>query len=671
MGQTDMTVEAAARFLGIRAAVLREHIERGEIDMKDGIIPGKSIDKVYGQKKAYISLKDFLMKYENLRFKPVTATCRLKYIDFLEENRFFGIEIVEPEKILYSVPNRDEFFFSRMDVSFLEYKSRGFFDNYGLTEEEKIEQILGKMKSDPKKAGYVRKYIRFLDDGENIYTPSLTGFVRIISEMPKVEAITDDDVVSAMECADTARSREHLVRFFTLVSQDVAVCYGDIKIKNKESEGDPAYTYEEFVKLAKILFNDAYDKAHGLTVKALGNSIYAEQWMFLACHYVCGWRSSDICSRWVYPNITDDSNPFDIRIRSLAEDIQNNKIPETVYEDVCLYVIRRIEMTYNIPQKTGKGRLRSAIVPELRRFFGKLTLIAECHHFSSGEGYMKAYRAPRYRNWVTCRDFFGEECFGITGMNSISSRRLNKSYLQGIELAARCNGSTALVAHVVAAYARSHADIDTTAKYLRDHGLTGESADVVLFMMMQRGVFGVALYQVLIAAFPESFGRLTSEEQSCLMQKIPLSAYELELSGSVYMASERIAEELSMGKAEVPIVILKAMMSVAQGNGGSKDQGVFCIRKALGFSCDRPHFESCIANLCPNHIFTREGIPALLKVIRDYTWKGRASGNKKYIVALRRYIIPAFQDVLNGIIREQGENERTAIKRMIEEALNE
>ena len=195
-------------------------------------------------------------------------------------------------------------------------------------------------------------------------------------------------------------------------------------------------------------------------------------------------------------------------------------------------------MAYNIPQKTGIGKLRSEIVPELRAFFGKLILIAEHHHITSGEGYMNAHRAPMYRSWVVCRDFFGDDVFTITGKHAISSRRLNKSYLQGIEQAAQANGNTTLVAHVVASFARNHANIDTTATYLKDHGLTGESAEVVLYMMMQRGVFSVSLYNALIAAYPDAFEKLTAQEQTAIMEQIPLSAYELETVGTSMVASE-------------------------------------------------------------------------------------------------------------------------------------
>lgn len=393
-------------------------------------------------------------------------------------------------------------------------------------------------------------------------------------------------------------------------------------------------------------------------------------WMFLSCHYICGWRSSDICDRWVYPDLKSNDNPFKINIDTLKEDILNGNISDETYDKVALYAIRRIEMAYNVPQKTGLGKLRSEIVPELRTFFGKLILIAEYHHVTSGEGYMNSHRTAMYRSWVICRDFFGDDVFAITGKHSFSSRRLNKSYLQGLEQLARDDGNTTLVAHVVASFARNHSNIDTTAIYLKDHGLTGESAEIVLYMMMQRGVFSVSLYNALITAYPEAFEKLSSKEQTAIMEKIPLSAYELETVGTALIASDRVAEVFREGKTDEPKEILKAMFAIAQGRGKGKDAGIYCKKKALGYACENPTYESCLANLCPYHVFTSDGVPALVKVIKEYQLKELTTGNKKYGIALKTKIIPAFQDIINAIIKEMSEEDKAGTKKLIEEALN-
>ena len=51
-----MTVEAASRFLGIRAAVLRDHIDSGEIEYEDGLITGPSVAEIRKQKEDFVRL---------------------------------------------------------------------------------------------------------------------------------------------------------------------------------------------------------------------------------------------------------------------------------------------------------------------------------------------------------------------------------------------------------------------------------------------------------------------------------------------------------------------------------------------------------------------------------------------------------------------------------------
>ncbi|PZM78952.1 MAG: hypothetical protein DKM50_10350 [Candidatus Margulisiibacteriota bacterium] len=668
--QNIITIPNASRSLSIKTDVLQYHIDNGAIESRDGSILKSACNEIQIQKANYVGIKNFLKQHNDDRFESKYVKNRNKYIDFLEEYDYFGIEIKEPTEILFDIPEREEFYITKEDALFLDYKSRQFFREFGLTEEEKARWIINHSKGHPVALDYINKYIAYIEDEDNVYTPSLTAFVRTIFDMPDIKQLIDEDFVSSIEDAETVRTKELLTEFFKFVAKYENVKYHNIDLKKRESDAEPAYPYEDFVRLAKILFNSDYDKDHNLTLKALENSNYAEMWMFLACHYVCGWRSSDICDRWVYPNFKSNDNPFKINIDTLKADILNGNISNETYDGVALYTIRKIEMAYNVPQKTGLGKLRSEIVPDLRTIFGKLALIAEYHHITSGEGYMNAHRASRYRNWIICRDFFGDDIFNITGKHSISSRRLNKSYLQGIEQSARNNGNTTLVANVIASFARNHANVDTTAIYLKDHGLTGESAEVVLYMMMQRGVFSVSLYNALIAAFPDAFEKLSAKEQTLIMEQIPLSAYELETVGTSLVASNRMTEILSQGKSEEPTEILKAMFALAQGKGKAKDAGIYCKKKALGFCCENPTYESCLANLCPYHVFTSDGIPSLVKVIKDYMEKELITGNRKYGIALRTQIIPAFQEIINAIIKEMSEEDKAGTRKLIVEALN-
>ena len=97
---------------------------------------------------------------------------------------------------------------------------------------------------------------------------------------------------------------------------------------------------------------------------------------------------------------------------------------------------------------------------------------------------------------------------------------------------------------------------------------------------------------------------------------------------------------------------------------------ISAAKKALGFQCENPTYESCVANLCPYHVFTSDGVPTLVKIIKNYQIKELSTGNKKYGIALKTKIIPAFQDIINAIVKEMSEEDKAGIKTLIEEVLN-
>lgn len=668
-GHILLAVNEAAKYLNIDVKILKFHIEEGKIPLYKGMITKNLCDEIMTQKSSYVGIRNFLMKHDNERFESRYAKNRNKYIEFLEVNSYFGIKIIEPEEILFELPHREDFYITKEDAQFLEFESDQFFLEFGLSDAEKIEMIYKNTRGHELSKKYIKKFIQEYE--ENEITPSTVVFVKTVLDIPDLHQITYDEITSVIEEHDVVRVKALLRDYYNYVRIYENVKYVKIEIKKEKKIEVPAYSYEEYVQLAKLLFNEEYAREHNLWNKVFEKSENVERWMYLACHYICGWRSADICDQWIYPNIKDNENPFKIDIYNLKDDILNERISNNVYSNITLYCIRRIEMAALLPSKTGLGKLRSEITPELRVFFGKLILIAEYFHFSFGKGYMNKNKTMQYKNWVECKEFFGEEMYLLTGKTNLMSRRLNKSYLQGIEKNAIENGETTLVAHIVASYARSHSNINSTLAYLHDHGLTGESADVVLYMMMQRGVFGVVLYNMLLAAYPDSFMKLSIKEQTAIMQKIPLSAYDIEAVGTSFVASEAIIDSFEGGYTDEPIDILRAMLNIGQGIGRGKDQGVFCKKRALGFCCEKPTYNSCIANLCPYHIFTDDGIPALIEVIKYYRKMELETGNKKYSVVLNTKIKPAFKEIINSILKEMNEEESKGLQVIIREMLNE
>ena len=279
-----ITTYKAAKLLSIKADVLQYQISVGNIESIDGMVYESVCDMISEQQAMYIGIKDFLHEHDSDRFESKYVKNRNKYIDFLEDNAYFGIEIVEPENILFEFPEREDFYITKEEAQLLEYKSEQFFEEFGLTEEEKVRWIINHSKGHSLTSEYIKKYLTYIEDEDNIYTPSLTAFVRTIFDMSDIKQLTDEDIVSVIEDTDVVRTKKLLTDFFKYVAKYETVKYHNIELKKKESDSEPAYPYEDFIRLAKILFNTDYDKEHKLTLKALENSKYIEMWMFLSWH---------------------------------------------------------------------------------------------------------------------------------------------------------------------------------------------------------------------------------------------------------------------------------------------------------------------------------------------------------------------------------------------------
>lgn len=231
-----ITIYKAARSLGIKANVLQYQIDAYNIESVDGMVYESVCDKIFEQQSTYVGIKAFLQNHDSVRFESRYVKNRNKYIDFLEDNAYFGIEIIEPENILFDLPEREDFYITKEDAQLLEYKSEQFFEEFGLTEEEKVRWIINHSKGHPLTTEYIKKYLSYIEDEDNIYTPSLTAFVRTIFDMSDIKQLTDEDIVSAIEDADAVRTKNLLTDFFKYVAKYETVKYHNVELKKKESD---------------------------------------------------------------------------------------------------------------------------------------------------------------------------------------------------------------------------------------------------------------------------------------------------------------------------------------------------------------------------------------------------------------------------------------------------
>lgn len=655
-----VTISTAAKMLGVKKALVEEWIHEKRIECYNNYILNEDVEKVGQQIDKYVSLETFLNGIVSERFDSRYVKNRNKYIDFLEENDFLGISAVYPDELEFCTEPSASMFFYKTDVERLKKESEDFFRFFGLTEEKKVKILVGDCEYDSTKK-QLSQYIKKIES----FTPLVTHFVEETIKLD-VANINNKTVIPIIDDLKYVGSKDLFIDYIDFAKKNLGLDIGSIsRRQNHTSKDIGAYPYKKYVLIAKTIFNEEKLTQNEVIRKCFKKSIYFETWLFVCAHFVCGWRASDICGNWPYLGNREIAG-LDIDIDSIPEAIVNGSIDEEKYYELGTYIEKSIELASIKAHKTGKASdLLAPIGKELKRFFGRMALISYYLQETSGGGKLESFRIAEYLNHVRLRELFGDDLYKELGRHNLSSRRLNKSYLQSMEDRARKDGAGTMAAYTIASLARNHSDADTTAIYIYDHGLSGETAEVVLSMMMDRGVFGAIRYMELIAAFPDAFKKLSAKEQTALLAECEASAYELETVSSDFISTDKLKRLFAEGNSKKALYILYEMFEISQGFGKSKDEGVHCKKRALREACENPVFEHCVLNACPYLIFTESGIKSLIDVIYTYSKLADETGHPKYKHVLSDVIIPSYKDILREFAEKMTPNESKALKLLI------
>lgn len=600
----------------------------------------------------YITVKDF---FDSIDYNAEIPYMRKKYKMYLDKNDYFGCRIYYPDEI----GGNGKEYLSVDDAKIILEKSEEFLNNCGKTFEQKLQEVINDSKLSDDDLENLLDYINTLKKN-----PSTINAAQVLCSIPNPVLLDNNDVLQLLDSCTTQISKKKVKGYLNYLKKIRTTSYGKIEDKQKTKQIVEAYSLKMYSGLAECIFNEKNIERNNMIEKALHNSTDCERWLYLSCFYICAWRGNDICNAWIYPDL-QNNNIFNLNTETLYEDLENDQIPKAKLAEICDYTLQKIKLSGRTPSKTRKNTLDLNILQNLKPHFGRLLLIAEYHHLQDSQtGHMKENKRSEYMNWIQCRKFFGLKMYELIGQRNIKGTRLNKCYLQSIEKTARENGNSPISAHIIASIARNHNNIATTSIYLQDANLTGEDAGTILYLMAERGVSSMYLYKTLMEAYPDSFAKLSNEDKSEVMKRIPITGLELETAGSAQIAGLDAANALIVGKTLKTSEILKAMYEIAATGGVSKDRGVGCLKTALGYGCPYPH-KGCIASACPYCVLTSAGIESLLDVIRDYMSKLQTTGDIKYKEILEQKIIPNFKDVLEELYKNMKNEEKETLKKYI------
>lgn len=672
-----VTIKEAAEFIGGKKRrteeLLCELVEEGILAGTEEGILFADAETIRRELETFTSFYEFAVVIREGRFDGKKETHRKRLLHFLNKQEWFGLDVRDSGELLIG-SFKDTKYIRTEQIPYLMECLVPYLQKFDLSEKEQYEKLLDKMQDRETTKEAIVQYAEKKNGAEG---KAFTDAVRLLGNTKDLLRLENTDISKLLHQADTKQAKKILIDFLNDAFSRYPVRY-DCMIPNPhtESKSLSAYDDEVYLGLARCIFNSEYIEEHDMIRKALENPLYAELWLYLSIFYACGWRGNDICDGWGYLRLYErKENVLGLSKETLYEDILYDRIPDETYENVCRYALKSIEISGRLPSKTREhspSPLLAVITEELFGFYGLLTLIGECHRLHSMYGYMDKKRKRQYQNKIQLRDFFGNEILDLLKGQNLHARRLNKDYLQGIEQTARETGCGAVMASSVASYARNHISLDTIKIYLNDHNLTGESADMVLYFMLERGVFGFEYYQMLVTAYPDAVKKLPLSSQNRLIAILketgPLT---VECRYAEQLATHTVEDYFLEGKKESVLSILKSMYEISQCRGKAKDDGVYCLLRAEKKACPYPAYESCLGNACHNLVFTKLGYLPLLRILKMYQKKGE-NGDLKAKMVLKKVLIPRYQEILNRLITEINLNrrEKNALVALMKEELN-
>ena len=380
-----------------------------------------------------------------------------------------------------------------------------------------------------------------------------------------------------------------------------------------------AYPLRDFSFMAYVLFNEKAWDDRGLIAKALAERKYADMWLYISLHFVCGLRSTDMV-RLPAPEL-----PCDRAL--LAGKISDGDFKGREAISYTEHWVYLSGMTMGQPNKTERYSMIPDVkffVPEsLKEPIGIMLALALLHH-EKGDN---CITPSAEKNHI--KAFFGDDFAEIAGRRRFMTRRANKAYLQGIEATTEVEPGSAK-GYMLAALARSHKGgigelADITEIYLCDASFTGYKPDFILREMFERGVFGFIPALLLNEYCHDEYRKLGVSDQTRIIKMIGLSPVQLEgivssIDRSMDKAEKAVGEILSLVDNSKESVH-RILQNLCADEIPAKQEEMLCLRFAAGLSCCHSDRGCCMG--CGYEIYTKTAFHVLMQ---EYVFLSKKRG---------------------------------------------
>ena len=564
--------------------------------------------------------------------------CRDDLLELLDNNNWFGMSIKGKGLDVQVITNQEAY-------NYLEL----WLDAYNKNPEEKLFLLMEHFRvAYPRTTSKLKEFIysKGIQDKDCGY--QLLDFIYY--------AISDDNdlftdgkakhVLEKAEMEISIVSTQYLSEFIMNNSASNLSWHYTINKRKASGEEDAAYSVRDFSIMAYCVFNEANWKKEHMIEKAVENKKYADVWLFVALHFICGLRRTDMVN-------------LPVPIMPENVDVVREKLLTDKADDVAIKVsdewAYRLEMLSTRPSKTARfsdiANIKVFVPESLRLPVGIILLTVLLHH-KEGEAFFEI----KNEHYIL-KNFFGDSFMKACRKGRFNTRSANKAYLQGIERTG--DDGISAKGYILAALARSHKGNignlpEMTDAYLKDANFSGYKPDFILREMFERGIFGFIPVMLMKIYAEEDFLKLSVSEQTELIKSIGLSAKQIE---DIFDISKRALNHVNdstglifrgalSDRKSVENILLKLVSNRAIG----KDNRYMCLRIASGDKCIYTDRDSCLG--CGYEIYTKAAFYSIVKQYQVLNMKMKNSNSDeadRYRKILKMIVIPAIQEILNSI----------------------
>ena len=422
--------------------------------------------------KEYASYLQEQLHIESVDFNRV-------FIKFLVDNEWFGMNPVWLDGILMIDPK---------DLQPYLDKIKDFFNNFTLETEDKNNILLYRLKETlPDTAEKLEQF--FIDYGfpdEIVYY--LTDF--LLKHLRKdICIMNDDDIQKLLIIAYDELSKQYgdiLVSFLRWLKDGFKTKYlNDYFMAKRQDKSvtNEAYDSEEYLELLYCLFNNEYILENDMYIRAAQSKNYVDTWLFLALHFICALRNSDIV-RIHHPRLT--MKPDDVLRHVIDDDFPEEDARLTLYS--ITWRLTALPLTPNKTKRhSGIASIKLCIPESVEVHMGTLFAIAESHrqinNIPDDESLIRVIT-----DYDRITRYMGDEIGALFLESNFRTRAANKSYLQSVFMLTddilENDEEFNTKGYILAALARSHKGTygefaTTTAIYLKDAKLSGLTPEFV------------------------------------------------------------------------------------------------------------------------------------------------------------------------------------------------